>query len=395
MKIELKKEAKKSAIVSYGTRVSIDSKNVRSVDLFYLREYLINELGRSQVDFVTLKSKKDISEDREYFKNISETDLNDYDEVWCYNCTMNAFGGLIKLEAIQTFKQLVDFNGTIYYMLIDPKMPCMNFAGYVKGKMESHDGKVPTPDKDIPLYDELSYDDIKKYTDEVWPNIVIAFDGDDYEKYYKLWNKQNARSLNKNPNGPNKIIYNKWCKLPLAEYYSVNERSDLKLKNYDNFDSKEYDLIYFGNNRNTNRNTIVKNLYDKKGNKIFISGYDPEFKNAEYTSCSYVDHDDLFPLICKCFATVVVGDELHNNNIMTARFFESMQLDVVAFIYNKYDEEKKYIKNKELADFIYINDATDLQEKLQKIKSDKNLYNRIVELERSEIQNQFGHFKKS
>ena len=53
------------------------------------------------------------------------------------------------------------------------------------------------------------------------------------------------------------------------------------------------------------------------------------------------------------------------------------------------------IKNKELADFIYINDANDLQEKLQKIKSDKNLYNRIVELERSEIQNQFGHFKKS
>ena len=80
---------------------------------------------------------------------------------------------------------------------------------------------------------------------------------------------------------------------------------------------------------------------------------------------------------------------------MTARFFESMQLDVVAFIYNKYDEEKKYIKNKELADFIYINDANDLQEKLQKIKSDKNLYNRIVELERNEIQNQFGHFKKS
>jgi hypothetical protein len=50
--IELKKEPKKSAIVCYGTRISLNSINVRSVDLTFMRSYLMDVLGRSEVDYV-------------------------------------------------------------------------------------------------------------------------------------------------------------------------------------------------------------------------------------------------------------------------------------------------------------------------------------------------------
>lgn len=390
MKIELKKENKKSAIVSMGTRISIDSRNVRSIDLLYLRYYLQNVLGR-ECDYVSLKAKKDYTENRDFFKNISEVDLNDYDEVWIYNATLNAFGGLIKLEAIQTFDKLCDFTGDIFYMLIDPKMPCQNIAQYIKSKMDSHNGKVPTAEKSLPLYD-LNPSKIDKYTNEIWPRIITTFDGVNYEKYLALWREKTKKQLAKNPNHQVKLCDSNWCELPLAEYYAVNERVDLKTKNYD-YSNKKYDLIYFGNNRNTGRNKLIKNLYDKDEFNVFIAGYDPEFKQAKTETSAYVDHDKLFPLICSSYATVVCGDDLHNGNIKSARFFESMLLDTVAFIHVSYDPERKYISNKELADFIYVKTPEDIQQRLNKIKNDESLYRKIVEAERKEIFDQFGKYK--
>ena len=72
-----------------------------------------------------------------------------------------------------------------------------------------------------------------------------------------------------------------------------------------------------------------------------------------------------------------------------------MLLDIVAFIYIKFDENKTYVQNEFLKDFIYISSNEELKEKINQIKSDKELYNRIVELERQEIINQFGQYKKN
>ena len=61
-RIEFNPNHKKSAIVSYGTRVTTTGSNVRCVDIEYTREYLMNVLGREQVDLVTevLPKEKDI-----------------------------------------------------------------------------------------------------------------------------------------------------------------------------------------------------------------------------------------------------------------------------------------------------------------------------------------------
>lgn len=263
-------------------------------------------------------------------------------------------------------------------------MPNNNIAKLIEKKLK--DGKVPTESKETPFY-AIDTAKLEKYTKEVWPRIITAFDGLNYDNYIKLWREKHTDKDN-----IKKLYDSDWCTLPLAEYYSVNENLDLKLENYD-FSYKRYDLIYYGNNRHTSRGLLISNLYDNSDFNVFIAGYDPEFKNATYKFSEYVDHDRLFPLICSSYATIVCGDDLHNDNIMTVRFFEAMLLDTVAFIHNSYDSEHKYILNKELADFIYVDNTDDIKDRLDKIKNDETLYRKIVELERKEIFDQFGQYK--
>lgn len=383
MEISLKKENKKSAIVSLGARVSLDSTNVRSVDLIFLREYLQNVLGR-ECHFVSKKSKKDYLKHRDFFKDISNTNLNDYDEVWIYNSAFNPFGGIVDLEALQTFEKICDFKGKLFYLLADPKMPCTNYAQFLKSRYDV-DGiiRVPIPDGD---YYTISSETFEKYTNEIWPSVITAFCGADYDKYLNNYQKNEGKDIT------SKLCNGDWCKVELFEYYAINEDLNYKLKNYD-WSHKKYDLIYFGNNRHTSRGKLIEKLYDNSNFNVYIAGYDPEFKNAKTEIGEYVPHDLLFPTISSSYATVVCGDELHNGNIRTPRFFESMLVDTVAFIHNSFDPEHKYVSNEKLADFIYVETSEDIRERLLKIKNDESLYRKIVEAERNEIVNQFEKYK--
>lgn len=381
MKLEFKKELKKLAIVSYGTRVSITSKNVRSVDFIYLREILQNVYGR-EVDFVSKKSRADA--DIPYFKDIEKTDLNYYDEVVAYNCTLNPFGGVFKDEAITTMMKMHDFKGDLYYYLCDPKMPCSDFAAYLKYK-SGGTGRVKTDSK--AGYREVSDEYLDEWSKSTYPRIKIMFAGCDYDKYYEVFTEKNSKrtgvSARLNPN------YD-WCFIPLFEYYAVNEMLEEKLKNYP-MDNRKHDLVYFGNNRMTERNKIIEAFYDQEGLNCQIIGYDPKFSKCKYESTGYVSHDELFPMICDSYATLVLGDTLHNNNTRTPRFFEAMLLDVVAFIYDKYDEEHKFVKDQKLKDFIYVKTPEELREKINIIKNDKQLAKEIIELERADILDQFNY----
>ena len=64
-----------------------------------------------------------------------------------------------------------------------------------------------------------------------------------------------------------------------------------------------------------------------------------------------------------------------------------MLLDIVAFIYITYDPNKTYIQNPWLKDFIYINNKEELKTKIKMINDDKDLYEKIIKLERDEILN--------
>ena len=383
--IEPSKTNKKSAIVSLGTRISLSSDNVRSVDLKFMREYLLNVLGREQVDYISKKTKKEAGLD--YFKDTTETDFNNYDEIYIYNASFNPFGGLFKDEALDTFEKLYTFNGDVIYFIIDPKLAPMDFAGFLRARNKKGDYIFGT---DVKVRDFKRYIDpeiVEGWTEKVWKRMKIAFDGQDYEKYCKMWNSSSPKIK-----GTYKWLNEdaEWFNMWIAEYYAINERLELKLKDYEKV-ADPYDLVYFGNNRQNERNKVIKELYDIPEFKKYCIGFDPQLANTD--SEKYVDHDELFKLIGeKCLATVVVGDNTHNGNIRTARFFETMLLDVAAFIYIKYDPTKSYVKDEFLKEFIYVSSKSELKDKINKIKADKELYKKIVELERKEILDQFGHY---
>lgn len=379
--------AKKAGIVCLGTRLSLSSNNVRSVDLVYMREYLLNVLKREQVDFISRLSKKE--KDLNYFKDTREVDFNDYDEIYIYNATFNPFGGLFKSEALDTFEQLYTYNGDIYWFLVDPKMPGMDFSLFLKGRDKKNEytfGCDVAEDNKRYIDPEI----VDNWREKVWKRMKVAYGGIDYEKYVNIWNgaikdktKNKFKVLNEDT---------EWFNFWIFEYYAVNEELDLKLKNYEKIENP-YELVYFGNNRQNERNKVIKKYFDIPEFKKYFIGFDPELENTDIEK--YVKHEELFKLMGeKCLATLVVGDNLHNGNERTPRFFEAMLLDLVAFINIDFDPEKNYIKNEFLREFVYVSSKEELKEKIEQIKNDPSLYKKIVELERKEILDEFSIYKK-
>lgn len=379
--VELNKNYKKTAIVSYGTRVTTTGSNVRCVDIEYTRKYLMNVLGREQVDFVTevLPKERDI----EHIKPISEYmdgRLNEYDEVFIYNAPFNLYGGVFTTKMLNTIRALLNFNGEIYYLLADPKMPCLNVAEQMKSRVKNIENGVAK----LPLggnkFYEWKMEWFDDFTNRVYPKIKTAFCGLDYDLYYQLWNKKvkgkTTPGCYLNPDA-------EWFSFWLFEYYAVNELFEEKLKDYDKSNC-QYDLVYYGNNRGTERDKTIKSIFANNDFKVVTWGYDVDWENA--TVNKYCSHNELFKNMCtNAYATVIIGDITHNNNIRTARFFESMLLDIVGFIWHEYDKDKKLVENEELKNFIYFSSKKELKEKLAKIKSDSNFYKHIIELQRSEI----------
>ena len=391
--IEPSKTNKKTAIVSYGTRITLTSNHVRSVDLYYMREYLLNVLHREVVDFVCKPIKGDLELD--YYKDIETTDLNDYDEVYIYNCMWNAFGGVFKYCGLRTIEKLYDFKGDIIYMLVESEFAPIDYSLYLKYKNRHTKDYIWNCDNrklggKYPM-DKAMIDD---WHEKVFKRMKIAFAGIDYEHYANLWDKGLAKKRVDDIVREYQTINHdaEWFNFWLFEYYAVNERLDLKLQNYKKIDNP-YTLVYFGNNRPDNRHKILKEYYNMPSEKKLWIGYDPNIENTDVLD--YVNHDDLFKIIGEqCLATLVLVDERHSNNLRTPRFFECMMLDVAAFIYIGYDQEKKYVKNEFLKDFIYVSSAEEFQEKVLKIKQDPELYKKVIELERQEIFDQFGYMKK-
>lgn len=367
MKFSLNKNNSKVAIICLGQSIDFLNKNinVRCVDLLYLKRYL-EELGR-EVDFVS--RGKTIS------KNIVDVDLNDYDEVYIYNSSYNVFGGKFHKTSLDTFSKLCDFNGEVYYVLADPAMPCKDFSLLINKIRSYNDGKIPL--QGTHEFYDLDLTKLDKWN-EIYSKIKVCFTGVDFDKYYELWVKTHKSPFTA-------INHSDWCELPLFSFYAVQEDLGLKLKSYD-FSSKKYDLVYYGNKRNSSsRNKIIKQLYDYSGFSCQFIGYDPEFECSKVEVFDYVSHGSLFPKICESYCSVIVGDKLHNDNIITPRFFESMLLDVVGLIYDEYDSEHKIIQNPELRDFIYVKSVADVEARLSQVRNDEKLYRRIVELEREEV----------
>ena len=164
----------------------------------------------------------------------------------------------------------------------------------------------------------------------------------------------------------------------------MREFIDLKLQTPEK-ERECFDFAYCGNRRSS-RDGILKEIIAHSDLNCALVGYGDSITSSNVSNIKYMPHEEMFDFINKhVYSTIIMGDNLHNNNIITPRFYESMLLNVVAFIWHKYDSNKQFVKNSELKDFIYVNSIDELHNKINVIKSDKNLFKHIVELERKEV----------
>ena len=113
----------------------------------------------------------------------------------------------------------------------------------------------------------------------------------------------------------------------------------------------------------------------------------------KFDRVSSLFYDDLIPYIGQnAKATFVIADEITFNDFISPRFFDAMLSDVIAFVYEPYDKDHKYIDDEELNNFMYVSSPEDFATKVMKVSTDKDFYKHIKFLQRKAIYDKYSQF---
>jgi hypothetical protein len=389
MRVNFGKEPKRTAIVSLSVSLCYNTKkyDLKSQDLFYLREYLLKICNRKEVDFVTKKGKNVFEP---YIKSFYDVDLNDYDEVIIHNSFYNMFfGGVIGEIYEQTLWMLSRYTGDIWYCLIDTRFGFTDYGKYVKDRLLSK-----TPIKSI--LNKLTPDDCQRFSENITPRIKCLFDGMDYDKLKAVINGEENKKRVKN-HWKFEILED-WDAIEMTEFWAANLIDLPKTE----LTKKEFDIIYYGTNRRTERMKIMDSMFkeyhwDQEDpymtslNKRWI-GYDPEYPDT--TVSDFLDRKELSEEINKSWASLVMGDIHHYGNVRTLRFFESLASNSLALIHAPYEGNCLLI-TKQLRELITFNTYDDITNILYQFKGGwKNQYLEVLELQKREFKIITGKYKQ-
>lgn len=296
-----------------------------------------------------------------------------WDALVVVNGNFNCFGGAEESIAldIANYAFINNFKNDVFYCLCDPALVLTsNIYNSIKSK--------PWASK----YSEklnITRDDIKVIT-QPFNTKAIA------EKFNSTKNAINVLESN--------VFHFPFEKFPLL--CESNFISPVSL-------DREYDLLYGGTMRSNRR---------KKKMAKFYYGYDPSklkvemfgkidgevlSKEAEKQGKKFgptISGPVNYSLFCKkmssSIAHVVIGDPLYEESSdVPQRLYESLAANVVTFIDNDLDKEKRVFKSSELSkgefdelvDFLYVKDSSEVSEKLISLKNDRGLLEHILELQ--------------
>jgi len=343
----------KAAIITINNRINLEEKNIRSLEVIYFRKYLLTKFD--EVDYVSSKTKKEVYI-KEY-KDINDVKASDYDALYIHNSNPNLFGGVLKEDVIKNIKFINAFSGNIGYLITDPKLNFVNFAKRFFDRQEKGTAKCDV---------KLTRKDVDTFT-RVSQSIKAIWTGRDYELYMSKFKSSEI-----------KLEFGYNVKL----FESIYED---KLNNKGEYPDmvKEYDLCYYGNNRRGYRSKRLRDYFVDSPLKNYFIGYEPGFK---CNFIKYVDQKLLHREIRKAKASIVIGDKEHNNNIITARFYENIIYGVISFIDKDYDPEKRLYKNELLQQILYVDDWRGIKYALNRIE-EEGLYDEIIRLQKEELKN--------
>lgn len=343
----------KIAIMSPLVRINISGDNVRSHEVVYLKKYL----ERSETVEAYYVSKKSKEQDERYIDIFSLDNLNYFDMVIIHNYNTNLFGGVAPSMAIKYCELLSNFNGRVFYYITDPKLKYCNIAAeFLKRKS------------------------IKFESGSNEENIEILRDSAESLKFMEL--RMGAIYTGYNYKPIYGLEFSPVKKVNIFEYAA----SDLITK-YEVKDSeiKEYDCCYYGDNRGTYRNNRLKYYLDNDSIKSMTIGLDTKLQNN--THIDKVKHSKLGELVNTSISSLVIGDEEHENQLTTFRFYENIIFNVVSFIDTRYDTDKNLFKSQQLKDFNYVSSYMELSDKINLLKKDDKFRKYLLDLQKKDIFN--------
>ncbi len=355
----------KAAIISLNQRVNLSEKNIRSLEALYFRLWLLFLGLFTRVDYISSKStRREPSEQVDYYKEASETDLNEYKHVFVHNDTDNFFGGALSKHMIKQIKELCRFKGKLYFLYTDPNLHLVNYAKII------YDRQVRGVKTDFKTDVRITREDVEQFGSLKW-NVIWC--GRNFDGYYQTDYRKLKPEIRCKVEQFKNVEFFKW----LFNQRKV-ELPHLSLR------ERKFDLSYYGNWRPKREKKI--SLYLTAGLKKQVLGFDEKklsLSNTEYMS--YVPPDQLAQLVHQSVASVVIGDPAHNNNITTARFYENILFEVCSFIDIEYDPEKRLYKSPFLKDFMYVRNGKELEQKIGTVRNNEELFNRIIKEQKHEI----------
>lgn len=336
----------KALIMRLTQRISIESGGHTSVESLMFREYLIKKEGFNEVYFCD----KIIRNNADNYVDVFKTDLNNYDVVYLTNSPANFFGGIIGEDTIEKFRKIGKFNGKLFYVINDPKIYFVDTAirALQKGQLT-----------------ETEYADFNLRISRM----KVIFTGTDYKLYESMIeNKKNFYRLDFEKN------------IPLFEFTFINYNFNKNVLSFNK--EKEFDLVYYGDNRGGYRDKKLKQYFNNELLKTKTIGLRNDYINN--LKLSKIRNDQLSNEMQDCYASLIIGDKEHNNNWITYRFFEGILAKIIIFIDIEYDTYKKYLENPILKKLCYISGPDDIKTKLRWIK-ENNYYEKIIELQLREL----------
>lgn len=347
------------------------TKNPGPLDIHYLYKFL-----QAEGFDVSIIGQKELEPGGEYQGwKWDQVDLNSWDVIIFQPYTFLLFGGVWMPEELAYIEHYTThYKGETMVIFNDPNIPWENPYTLMIKLKRNYLGL-----QKVPIHrDEHWIDDFQNK-----PTTAI-FVGEDYEAYKQL------AYTNKITIWPENHI-----NIPLSTYIFKNEfaksqsPTEQKTELFSFGDQqKRYDLCYFGSNRKSSRGRYLKALFgkDESLKKLWI-GYEPEYPNT--TFLKKINREDLPTILADCLASIVIGDQAHNDNIITYRFFENSLYGVFSVIYDEYDTKRRLIQDQELQKITYFKNIDELKAIIDYLKKNLHRYDELVKMQRLEIEKLF------
>jgi hypothetical protein len=300
------------------------------------------------------------------FKNVYMRQIEDvyeeaykgYDALIVVSGNVNFFGGAERRDWILNYYIINNFEGPVFYVLVDVNLFLSQIWSSVKKKEWGN---------------KYSKEDI-----EITRNDIIYI-SQPYD-VNAVWNK-----IKKEDISIKKVVHfpiQKWALTKDRLMYTNNKKIDLQyggafrpsrqkklIKYYFGYD--DFDVELFGN------------ISLDKFNKKYYNGLTP----PRFTKA--VKFKEFMNKMNQSKATIIVGDKWYEGKNITLRVYESILANNITFIDSDFDPYKKIYSNKNLKNFLYVKNRREVKDKLNNCN-----HKEICNMQYKDVISNFENFNK-